>query len=372
MASTDGKDVTRRPGHEDMLAQLVDAWAHYLRRGRHPAVQLAGLAAFLYLAACGGWALSVELPFGSEQAVLRFRGDGGGFAYASWGLAATATVFLAWGVGWFFHEAWRDRHRRVIVVELRGLRDTRGSSLVDAVPRQLRGRRDSLLVDLTQGGDGVIGDPARAMARLGSLPVELANREGGTDRRDFAVAFGGLAPVPFTFLAGMLIDDEGEVFVMDWDRYAERWRGLGGMDDGQRFEQMGLEDIASGVEEVVLAVSVSYRVELDGIRKKLPGLPIVRLELPEGSADGHWAATKQEALAQTFLATAIGIANRGVRHVHLFLAAPSSLVFRFGRVYDRRNLPKVILYQYQRDEDPLFPWGVRMPTAGNALGEVVV
>ena len=89
---------------------------------------------------------------------------------------------------------------------------------------------------------------------------------------------------------------------MDWDRYAERWRGLDGMDDGQRFEQMGLEDIASGVEEIVLAVSVSYRVELEGISKKLPGLPIVRLELPEGSADGHWAATKQEALAQTFLA----------------------------------------------------------------------
>ena len=86
MASTDGKDMTRRPGHEDMLAQLVDAWAHYLRRGRHPAVQLAGLAAFLYLAACGGWALSVELPFGSEQAVLRFRGDGGGFRVRELGI----------------------------------------------------------------------------------------------------------------------------------------------------------------------------------------------------------------------------------------------------------------------------------------------
>ena len=230
----------------------------------------------------------------------------------------------------------------------------------------------ALLVDLTQGGDGVIGDPSRALARLSTLPVELANREGGTDRRDFAVAFGGLAPVPFTFLAGMLIDDEGEVVVMDWDRYAERWRGLDGVDDGQRFEQVGLGSVASGVGEVVLAVSVSYQVDLEGISQKLPGLPVVRLDLPGGSADGHWAASKQAALAQAFLATAIGVANRGVRRVHLFLAAPSSVVFRFGRAYDRRNLPTVILYQYQREEDPPFPWGVRMPAGGETLGEVVV
>ena len=355
-----------------MLAQLIDAWAHYLRRGRHPAVQLAALAAALYLAAWAGWALSVEVPIGDDHVILRFRGDGGDFGGSSWGLVGAAIAFLVWGIGWFLHEAWRDRRRRVVVVELRGLRDTGGSSLADAVPRLIPGRREALLVDLTQGGDGVIRDPSRGLARVSTLPVELSNREGGTDRRDFTVVFGALAPVPFTFLAGMLIDDESQVVVMDWDRFAERWRALDGADDGNRFQQTGLAAVASGVDEAVLAVSVSYQVDLEGISKKLPELPVVRLDLVGGAADGHWAASKQAALAQTFLATAIAIANRGVRRMHLFLAAPSSVVFRFGRVYDRRNLPSVILYQYHREVHPPFPWGVRMPTAGETLGEVVV
>ena len=365
-----GRNVPPSAEYRAMLAQLADAWAHYLRRGRQPAVQLAALAAALYLAAFGGWALSVEVPVAGEQAVLRFRGDGGGPAVGTWVLLLAATAFLVWGIGWFLREAWRDTRRRVVVVELRGLRDTGGSSLAEALPRQLRGRREPLLVDLTQGGDGVIVDPRRALARLSTLPVELRHREGGIDRRDFVVAFGGLAPVPFTFLAGMLIDDEGEVVVMDWDRYAERWRALDGVDDGERFEQSGLESIVPGVGEAVLAVSVSYRVDFDGIRRKLGDLPVVRLDLPEGTTEGHWAAAKPSALAEQFLSTAIGIANRGVRRIHLFLAAPSSVVFRFGRVYDRRNLPRLVLYQYQREGDPPFPWGVTMPTTGETLAEL--
>ena len=363
--------TARPPGDfRAMLAQLVDGWAHYLRRGRHPAIQLAIVAAALYLAAFGGWVLSLEMPVADEQVVVRFRGDGGGPAGAATALVIVATTILVWGMGWSLLGAWREARRRVLVVELRGLRDTGGSSLAAALPRQLRGRREQLLVDLTQGGDGAILDPHRALAQLSTLAVALKHREGGTDRREFAVAFGGLAPVPFTFLAGMLIDDEGEVVVMDWDRYGERWRTLDGVDDGERFEQSGLEAIGPGIAEVVLAVSVSYRVDFDGIKRKLGDLPTVRLELQEGTTEHHWAATKQSALSKQFLTTAIGIANRGVRRIHLVLAAPSSVVFHFGRVYDRRNLPRLVLYQYQRDEDPPFPWGVVMPKSGETLGEL--
>ena len=363
--------VEKKRGSRAILTQLIDAWAHYLRRGRHPAVQLAALAVVLFLAAWAGWALSVEVPIGDEKATLRFRADGGGFAGTSWGLVATAMILLVWGIGWFLHEAWRDRRRRVVVIELRGLRDTRGSSLADAVPRLVAGRREPLLIDLTQGADGVIKDPSSGFVRVSTLPVELANREGGTDRRDFTVVFGALAPVPFTFLAGLLIDDESQVVVMDWDRFAERWRTLDDTDDGRRFQQTGLGAVASGADEVVLAVSVSYQVDLEGVTNKLPNLPVVRLDLVGSAADGHWAAAKQAALAQVFLATAAVIANRGVRRVHLFLAAPSSVAFTFGRVYDRRNLPTVIVYQFQREEDPPFPWGARMPAAGETLAEVV-
>ena len=50
--------------------------------------------------------------------------------------------------------------------------------------------------------------------------------------------------------------------------------------------------------------------------------------------------------------------------VHLFLAAPNSVVFRFGRSYDGRNMPSVIVHQYERSDPARFPWGVRMPYHG--------
>ena len=45
-------------------------------------------------------------------------------------------------------------------------------------------------------------------------------------------------------------------------------------------------------------------------------------------------------------------------------SAQNSVVFRFGRLYDKRNLPEIAVYQYQREEDPPHLWGVLMPVAG--------
>lgn len=55
---------------------------------------------------------------------------------------------------------------------------------------------------------------------------------------------------------------------------------------------------------------------------------------------------------------------RAEKRVHLVLAAPNSVIFTFGRRYDKRNLPEIIVYQYQRGEPIAYPWGVSMPVAG--------
>ena len=184
------------------------------------------------------------------------------------------------------------------------------------------------------------------------------------------MVYGGLASVPFTFLTGMLIDDEGPVVLMDWDRHAKRWRQLDEVDDGARFQETGLNTIVDGTREVALAVSVSYRVEVDAVRSKVAGISLVQLTLPGGTADSHWSEDKQAALGERFFRMAIALGNLGVRRIHLFLAAPNSVVLRFGQLYDRRNLPDVVVYQYEQRTVPPYPWGVRMPASGETRGEV--
>ena len=119
----------------------------------------------------------------------------------------------------------------------------------------------------------------------------------------------------------MLVDDEGLVVVMDWDRHARLWRQLDGADDGMRFEVAGLDTVAEGTLEVALVVSVSYRIGVDQVTRTVPGAPIVQLTLVGGTADSHWSEEKQAALGQEFFSTATALYNAGVKRIHLFLAA---------------------------------------------------
>ena len=108
-----------------------------------------------------------------------------------------------------------------------------------------------------------------------------------------------------------------------------------------------------------------------GIASKFPGLPVVEMTLEGSGPDAHWSEEKQAALARQFHETAIQLGTKGVRTIHLVLAAPNSIVLRFGRVYDKRNLPALVAYQYERSTTPPYPWGVRMPVAGEQQATLV-
>jgi hypothetical protein len=175
--------------------------------------------------------------------------------------------------------------------------------------------------------------------------------------------------VPYTFLTGVLLDDEGSIVTYDWDRAQECWRLPDGEDDGAQFQVIGLDDI-SEMPEVVLALGFSYPIN-DADLETTFSLPTVRLTLEGMSSDGHWSQRKQNRLAQDFLEIAKRLSEKGVERIHLVLAAPNSVVFTFGRRYDKRNLPQIVVYQYQRGANPAYPWGVLMPAAGVERAHVV-
>lgn len=337
---------------------------------RRLGLSLISSGGLIILALLAGWALEFSIPTTNGPVSVSLSTGGTPFIIT---LAALVLAVLLIGFGlWSIWQerAERDR-RRAIVIEVRGLRDTSGTPLVDAVPANVIGRRIPLLINLRQGQDGAITNPGVALRRIETLPYDIANHEGGADRADVSFVLGGLAPVPLSFLVGVLVDDENAVMLMDWNRHQQRWSPLDADDDGNRFTVSGLNAIPQSVDEAVMAVSVSYRADLAGIAAKFPGLPVIELVLEAGGPDAHWSEDKQAALAKQFLETVIAIGNQGVRVIHLVLAAPNSVVFRFGRIYDKRNLPAVIAYQYERGETPPYPWGVKMPVSGAQEPELI-
>jgi SMODS-associated and fused to various effectors sensor domain/SAVED-fused 2TM effector domain len=361
----------------ELLRHAFRTFIDWIFRRRSPALQVMRIGlSCLTIALSVSWVLDVSIPFQGGKLAFNLNTGEGAPGLVVGGVALLGGILILVGLIWeivrYRAEQRRLSRKKVIVVEARGLRDGVGKALADAVPANLEGHRDPVILDLRQGVvDGQIVSPQAAVDKLVSLPVDLARREAGLDRSDLQRIYGGLAPVPLTFLTGVLIDDEASTIIFEWDRHQQKWRPLDAADDQKRFAIDGIDKVAAGAEEVALLVSVSYQVDAIGVGKKLDGIAQISLSLDGGLPDSHWSEDKQRALGQQFLETAIRLGNLGIRRIHLFLAAQNSVVFRFGCLYDKRNLPELIVYQYQREANPPYPWGVLMPVSGRLKPEII-
>lgn len=269
----------------------------------------------------------------------------------------------------FVGDARAQSKLRNIVIEARGLRDDNGNPLADTVAKHRKGTVVPVLLDLRNRLDGQVIAPERALNDITSMHRSVLQNKMDGDRANLTTVYGGLTSIPYTFLTGVLLDDEGNIVTYDWDRAQETWRKVEGPDDGAQFQVDGIEAIGDA-PEVVLATAFSYPIQNDDLATTFD-LPKIRLTLDGMSSDRHWSQQKQNRLAQEFLEVVKYLAGKGVKRLHLVLAAPNSVVFTFGRRYDKRNLPEIVVYQYERGERVAYPWGVSMPVAGLDEAKVV-
>lgn len=318
-----------------------------------------------------GLTVGVTIPTTNGPFVFSWNSTGGP-AQLSWCVFIVGAVIVLLGAVLIVRDVRREDREKVIVIEARGLRDWQGEALLGAVPTSMRGRREQVMIDVRQGlVDGQIVSPETAIRRLSSLPEDIARRCDSLDRTDVSFVIGGLAPVPLLFLLGVIVDDESRTLIMDWDRQRRMWRPLDEEDDGNRFTIAGLDTVTPGTVRVALCVSASYDVLEADVRLVEPTVPIVRLDLDNRSTASHWSEQKQQQLAQQFLDTVMALARQGVTDIALFLAAPASISLRFGTVYDKRNLPRVELNQFEQADPKKYPWAVQMPVAGVIQAQLV-
>ncbi len=349
------------------LRSLID-WV-FRKRSAGLALVRIGVPIFGFVLA--GLTVGVKIP--TSQGNFIFSWDSSGSIGAlSWGVFFIALLIVFLGIFLIVRDIHQESRKKVIVIEARGLRDYQGQPMATSVPASILGRREQVVIDLRKGMvDGTILSPDAAIRRLESLPDDIARRCDGFDRSDISFALGGLAPVPFLFLLGVIVDDESQTFIMDWDRRQHAWRALTDEDDGNRFIVSGLDAINTTVKRVALCVSASYDVNEVDVRMVEPDAPIIKAELVGRNTHSHWSEVKQRQLAQQFLDIVMSLAQQGGVEISLFLAAPASLSLRLGTIYDRRNLPRIEVNQYEQSDPKRFPWAIRMPVAGLPHAELI-
>lgn len=352
--------------------KLVNQLVAWVVRPRNIGIFLIKYSSLILIALAGGFSFKA----GSIAGVI----DAFEFSTGA-GLSGNILTVVAWlassgflvGIGLVLASSireWRETDsRRVVVIEMRGLVDTSDKPLINAVPSSIVGRRVPFPVDIRQYVAGEHPNLTEALHEISSIKREVRRTRGDTDRAEVEVVTGGVMQVPLLFYAGTLLDDEGYVHLFDWERAKGEWKQLNAPDDGVRFDISGIDRI-NGANEVVLAVSATYLADFEGITATFPNMPTVRMTRPDPQVNSLWSEESQAALTQQFLQTLGLLANQGVDMVHLILAAPSSLVLRFGRAYDHRNMPKLRCYQREQGQVPCFPWSVQMAAANQPVSIV--
>lgn len=358
-----------------LFYKFINRGIEWLFRLRHPGLSLVGSGVAIFLATFGmNFFAQGAYSNGAENLSFKFTTGDGAPMWASVLAYILSIVLMVSGLVIVILREKQERkkaHRqRFIVIELRGLHASPDTPAVNADLGAVLGERHSLPIDF-RPNPGAMVDPAYMLERISSIQPTIATLTAGKDKSDVYVAVGGLAAIPGLFLTGMLLDDESHVTLYDWDRNAKAWHLIEGADDGKRFLPLDTSELPFQCEEVVLTVAVSYPIDVAGVQATFAGMPVVRLTAQETLADRYWSSEKQQALVVAFRDAVQELMSRGVRKIHLILAAPSSPTIRMGMAYDRRLLPDIVVYQYERTASPPYPWGILMPTHGRKSASIV-
>lgn len=284
-----------------------------------------------------------------------------------WGGTSLSTILIIVGCvmvyqTWYNEQKLRTR-RRVIGIEIRGLANTLDTGLIEAIPSKFIGQRREILLDIRSQVSANTQDKLNeALKHISTLKIYLATEKAGLARNDLKIFAGGVAPVPFLFLTGMLLDDEGQVNILDWDRVNQKWNSLASENGINYFLPFSYPKNLEN--EVVVAVSLSYQIQTESIKKTWPSLPVVSLGLSKPLPNKIWSDRQQAELSKEFTDTIAQLLNKGIHRIHLILAASSSFSIRLGRTYDVRNFPEILVYQYEKSQEIPYPWAIQMPTHG--------
>lgn len=188
---------------------------------------------------------------------------------------------------------------------------------------------------------------------------------------DVILYYGGLIAVPFSFYTGMEVDDRYPITVFDYDRNDEKWKEIKEMINPEFSPNISIENNGNNSGNSIISIGVSYPINEDEIQSNFPNYPISKIAIDPININNHWDLMFQKELQSKFFELAQKLGVSGTKTIHLILAAQNSVSFNLGRCYDNRNLPEIIVYQYEKGNEIRYPWGIKMKTSGVQEAEII-
>ena len=188
-----------------------------------------------------------------------------------------------------------------------------------------------------------------------------------SDRTDGNTScFTGMAPIPYTILAGTYLSNANVVRYFEFDRYhSESYYEL----TKNKFfdkawptlEEVG-DESKTDDDEVVLSISVSHKV-LDGDLKCFGNKPVVHLSVPK-PADNLIRYTDQlltyKNVICRYVDSELKERYKNLKKIHLAASIPSCLSLEIGKSFGAgsNRIPPIVAYHYISSADSKYIFGI--------------
>lgn len=278
-------------------------------------------------------------------------------------LLAFVMIFIGCSIGVYDWAATHRRNARLknIVIEMRGLDGSVNTPLQDKIADAYPGQVDEVLIDIRSHVSAQTkAELERALEKVNNARSRVETAVAGKAREDIVIHAGMIAPVPFQFLLGAILDDEFIPKIWEYERFRKEWQPLDNNDATLQIID-NLDQVKLGkATEVVLALSATYQISDEPLANSWSKLKIVRITVPNATPNKIWTENDQILIVEAFVDLMAKLHNRGIKRVHLALAASPSISLRLGSHYDQRNFPEITVYQYNPNQKR-YTWGVNLP-----------
>lgn len=274
-----------------------------------------------------------------------------------------ALFLIVAGTLWLFHCAHRQNKRDdeendrkvVLCVQFDAYNEVIPALLTAAVSTEVKGKRMPILIqkrDALVGGHG-IQDVANEVMHI---KRSLLQHGSGRDLNDITVCAGGIAPVPFLFMLGNVLEDDRQISWAEWERKRGQWLWSR---DGTSVPTWSIPTLdAIQTSDVVLRSGITYPIAAEDVSKAFPSHDVVVWEPKENLFQVVFDEASCIAICDEFKNLLRLLSSKGVKRVHFLLACSTALTMRLGSVLDPRNMPDVIVYQYEKSSDLVYIWGL--------------
>jgi hypothetical protein len=153
-----------------------------------------------------------------------------------------------------------------------------------------------------------------------------------------------------------VLEDDRPVSWAEWERKSCKWLWSKDGKPVSTWEIPTLDSIQT--DEVVLQSGITYPIAVEDVSKAFPDTNVVIWEPKEKLFQLILDEASCIEICDEFKKLMRQLSSKGVKRVHFLLACSTALTMRLGSVLDTRNMPDVIVYQYEKSSEQIYIWGL--------------